>query len=379
MKRNYLYSVVVPVYRSEKSLEELFFRIRKTFQDLGQGVEVVFVNDCSPDDSWAVIQQLKQRFPHQVTAVQLRRNFGQHNALMCGFNFAKGDFVITIDDDLQIPPEEIRKLIGQQSSSQADLVYGVYENKKHSYFRNLGSNLVQSIFRKIFSTKGDITSFRLIKASLCESVSKHTQSFVFIDGLLHWHTQSISRVLVEHTDRKEGKSGYSLKKLLTLTANLLFNFTTFPLRMLTSLGAIFSVVSFGIGMAYLLRKLFYDVPMGYTSTIVAIFFSTSVLLLVIGVIGEYISRIYSLQNDKPQFSIQEVLAKKQHDNNRNKNNPSTNPNPNKSTNTVATAPKNVVINEEVKVENPIPYRKKPTHFRNKRRPNSPKDENIKSE
>jgi len=303
MKASPLYSVVVPVYNSEQTLEKLFERTQETFSKLGLRFEMVFVNDCSRDGSWKVLKKLKQTYPEQVTAIHLAKNFGQHNALMCGFNQIKGDFAVTIDDDLQIPPEEIAKLIQKQNQTDADVVYGIYDRKKHNLFRNFGSSAVQLIFRRIFQTTGNITAFRLIKSSIIHSVRQHRQSFVFIDGLLHWHTQFIERELVRHEKREFGRSGYSVKKLLLLTSNLLFNFTTYPLRLLVLLGTFFSVSSFVTGMYYIFRKIFYDVPLGYTSTIVAIFFSSGILLLVIGVVGEYIGRIYSLQNDKPQFSV----------------------------------------------------------------------------
>lgn len=303
-----LYSVVVPVYNSQESLEELYVRIAKVFDFLQADHEVIFVNDCSKDKSWEVLEKLQTQYS-QITAIHLNKNFGQHNALMCGFQYAKGDFIITIDDDLQIPPEGIIKLVQEQQKSQAELVYGVYAQKKHNLFRNLGSNMVQMIFRYIFKTTGNITSFRLFSKNLCDSVRQHKQSFVFVDGLLHWHTQFISRVLVEHQERQFGSSGYSLKKLISLTSNLMFNFTTLPLRFLTYFGAFVAVVSFLFGAYFIARKVFYDVPLGFTAQIVTEFFSTSIVLLVIGVIGEYISRMYSLQNDKPQFSIKKIKKK----------------------------------------------------------------------
>ncbi len=303
MEKSPLYSVVVPVYNSQETLEKLFERIQKTFQNLALDFEVIFVNDCSRDKSWEVLKTLQQTHAQYVTIIHLAKNFGQHNALMCAFNHIKGDFVITIDDDLQIPPEEIAKLIAKQNATDADVVYGIYERKKHNLFRNFGSSAVQFIFRQIFKATGNITAFRLIKGDIIRSIRQHRQSFVFVDGLLHWHTQFFERQFVRHEKRAFGRSGYSLKKLIVLTSNLVFNFTTYPLRLLVFLGTFFSVTSFLFGSYYLLRKIFHDVPMGYTSQIVSIFFSSGIILLVIGVVGEYIGRIYSLQNDKPQFSV----------------------------------------------------------------------------
>jgi undecaprenyl-phosphate 4-deoxy-4-formamido-L-arabinose transferase len=300
------YSVVVPVYNSNKTLRELFTRIRKVLDSLEKTFEVIFIEDCGSDKSWDVLCELKKEFPDHVTAIKLSKNFGQHNAIMCGFNFAKGQWIITIDDDLQIPPEEIPKLIDHAFHQQSELVYGVYGKKKHNIFRNLGSACIQQIFKTVFKSKGPITSFRLIRSQLIDKIKGHSQSFVFIDGVAHWHTQYISRVQVNHYPRSSGESGYTLSKLLRLSSNLLLNFTTLPLRFITYLGLAVAVFSFVTGFVFLIRKFLYDVPMGYTSIIVTIFFTGGIILLVMGILGEYVSRIYQLQNDKPQYSIKEI-------------------------------------------------------------------------
>ena len=303
----YKYSVVVPVYNGEHTIRELFLRIKHLFESTNTTFQVVFVEDCGQDNSWKVISDLKREYSDQIIAVKLSRNFGQHNALLCGFNYVDGDFIITIDDDLQVPPEEIPKLIKKQRDSNSELVYGVYGNKKHNPFRNIGSNLVQKIIQHTFKAKGPITSFRLLSFSLCERIRNHKQGFVYIEGLFFWHTENITRVEVEHRKRLVGKSNYSVGKLFRLAINLIFNFTTLPLRVIIGLGILFSIVSFAIGIFFILRKIIYEVPLGYTSIIVSIYFTSSVLLLILGVIGEYLSRLYALQNSRPQFSIKEIL------------------------------------------------------------------------
>ena len=237
----------------------------------------------------------------------MSRNFGQHNAILCGLQHATGELIITIDDDLQILPEEIPKLIIAQAESKAELVYGVYENKQHNYFRNLGSLLVQRIAQYTFRTDGPITSFRLLSSSLSKRIWNHSQSFVYIEGLFFWHTENVIRVKVTHQPRKIGKSNYSTIKLIKLAVNLIFQFTTFPLRLIMVIGILFSLISFFLGVYFIFRKIVYEVPLGYTSIIVSIYFTTSVLLVFLGVIGEYLSRLYSIQNRRPQFSVREVL------------------------------------------------------------------------
>lgn len=302
------YTVVVPVYNSEQTLETLFHRIEKVMEELSASFQVVFVEDCGRDRSWSIVQELHRRHPTQIVAIKLSRNFGQHSAVICGLHYAKGDFIITIDDDLQVPPEEIPKLIECQTQTSAELVYGVYENKRHNLFRNLGSRIIQRIVQFTFDTNGPITSFRLMTSSLAERIRGHSQSFVYIEGLFFWHTENVVRVTVRHESRRAGRSNYSTFKLIKLAINLIFSFTTFPLRVITVVGAVTSLVSFLLGIYFVFRKILYEVPLGYTSLIVSIFFTSSVLLLFLGVIGEYLSRLYSIQNRRPQFSIRQVLG-----------------------------------------------------------------------
>jgi glycosyltransferase involved in cell wall biosynthesis len=303
------YSVVVPVYRSEKTLVPLFERIQAVFAALGRSFEVIFVEDCGKDGSWEVLRRLKEKHPAEVVAIRLARNFGQHNATLCGFHHLRGRFVITIDDDLQVPPEEIPKLIKEQALSQADLVYGYFSDKQHGVVQNIGSAVIQKAAEITFGGKGKGSSFRLIVSSLARKVRSHRQSFVFIDGLLLWYTQYVSRTLVRHEGRGYGKSGYTLFKLIGLAAHMFFNFTTLPLRWIIYFGMLTSTVSFVLGVVFLIRALIYSVPVGWSSLAVTIFFVGGVILLVLGIIGEYVSRIFTLHNDRPQFSVKELLQR----------------------------------------------------------------------
>jgi len=301
------YSVVIPVYNSENMLRELFSRIKAEFGRVHESFEVIFIEDCGSDKSWEKLCELKKENPDEITIIKLAKNFGQHNAILCGFNHVKGKQVITIDDDLQVPPEEISKLIKAHSGNPSDVIYGIYSDKKHNFFRNFGSYLVQKIFKKIFNAKNNITSFRLLSGEMVERLKNHKESFVYIDGLLHWYTNDFAFINVNHEPRKSGRSGYSPLKLVSLANNLLFNFTTLPLRWMIQIGFIFSISSFLAAVIFIYRKLVYDVPIGYTSIIVILFLIFSMLLLVIGVVGEYISRLYSVQNEKPQYSVKTIF------------------------------------------------------------------------
>ena len=301
------FSVVVPVYNSKETLEELFSRIKTVFNELGSRFEVIFVEDGAKDNSWDIIKKLKKDFPDLIKAIKLNKNFGQHNATMCGFTFAKGDKVITIDDDLQNPPEEIIKLINTIQENKSDITYGIYTKKQHSYARNVMSKGVKKS-SKLFMKGGDNgSSFRIIDYKIVKKLLNHNISFIFIDEVLQWYTNNISYVEVDHKKRQYNKSGYSLLKLIKLAADLTYFYTNIPLKLMVFGGMIISVVSFLLAIIFVILKLFYDVPAGFTSVIVTILFSTGIIVFSLGVIGEYLSRIQLVQNKKPPFYIEELL------------------------------------------------------------------------
>ena len=304
---NIEYSVVVPVFNSENNLNELFDRINKVFNELDKKFEIIFIEDGGSDRSWEVLTKLKKENPEIITAIKLNKNFGQHNATICGFNFAKGEFIITLDDDLQNPPEEIKKLIAACQEKESDVVYGVYEKKKHTRMRNIGSASIKMTSKKFLKGTGKGSSFRLIKREIINKITEHHHHFVFIDEILLWYTDSFSFVFVEHHKRPEGKSGYSSRKLFTLISDLIYFYTNIPLKIMVYGGLIVSFVSLVLGIQFIIKKLFFDIPLGYTSLIVTILFSTSIIVFSLGVIGGYLSRIYLVQNKKPSYIVKKVL------------------------------------------------------------------------
>ena len=301
------YSIIVPVYNSCESLEELFLQIKGIMSNLEKTFEVIFVDDDSSDCSWNKLESIRKADPERVIAIQLARNFGQHNATICGIAQASGLFIITIDDDLQNPPEEIAKLINSMQNTDADLVYGIYSKKQHSMVRNLGSGAIKGWSRYIFKTKGNGSSFRLMRSSLGKSLLKHQINFIYIDELFNWYTNHIGFVQVEHHERPYQKSTYTPRSLFSMLSNLVIYYTAIPLRMMVYGGFISALLSFIIGLVFIYKKIFHDVPLGFTALIVAILFSTSIILLSLGVIGEYLSRIYMVQNQKPPFVIKTLL------------------------------------------------------------------------
>ncbi|MBD3177178.1 MAG: glycosyltransferase [Armatimonadia bacterium] len=300
-------SVVVPVYGSEDTLKPLYERIAQTLQNRGTSYEVVFVDDDSRDGSWSVLQALKARHPGSIVLVRLTRNFGQHNALMCGFHHAQGRLILTMDDDLQNPPEEIPKLLDALERGDHDVIYGTPRRSRQNGLRRGGSALVRWFYRKVFRSAVDISSFRLISAEIMPGILRYDLNFTFLDGLLAWHTQRIGSVAVDHMPRAQGSSRYSVAKLVTLALNLFTNFSLGPLQAISIMGMISACLGIAGGLYFLVMRLAGGIAVpGYASIIVASLILGGLQLLSLGVIGEYIGRIHMNLNRKPQFAVRSV-------------------------------------------------------------------------
>lgn len=301
-------SLVIPVYRSRQTLEPLTERIRATMTAAGRAYEIVFVDDASPDDAWSVLQRLQAGNPQRITAVRLMRNFGQHNAIMCGLRHVRGRYVVTLDDDLQNPPEEIPRLLAALIERGDDLVYGVPRRKQHAAGRRLGSWVVNVFFRLVFRTAVTVSAFRAMRRELTEAVQSYDLNFTYLDGLLSWNTQRLSQLEVEHQPRAEGRSGYSLGKLLVLALNLFTNFSLLPLQVASAVGVSAAAGGLAVGLYYVAAALRHDIAVpGYASTIVAILVLGGLQLLAMGLIGEYVGRMHLNVNRKPQYSVREVM------------------------------------------------------------------------
>lgn len=302
-------SVIIPVFNSAEIIPELVFRLMEIFRKLSDyQFELIMVNDGSEDKSWEELKIQKKKYPEYIKIINFTKNYGQHNAILCGFSFCSGDFVITMDDDLQHPPEEIPKLLEAQKIKDVDIVYGMYKVKHHSFIRNLGSLFIRktSEYKKHNEEGG--SSFRLVRKNLIDIlVQKHTQHFLFLDAALNWYSTNVDVVEVIHEARKQGKTGYSLTKLFNIYINIMYYYSTKPLKVIIFVGLFSSFVSFLLGIRFIYNKFIHDVPLGYTSIIVAIMFSTSLILFCLGVIGNYLYKLYQLQQNKPPYSIKNVL------------------------------------------------------------------------
>jgi len=300
------FSVIVPVYNSKDTLVELYSLITAFFNEKGASFEVIFIDDCSNDNSWDMIVELQQSHQY-ITGIKLSKNSGQHQATSCGITHAQGNFIITIDDDMQIHPSEIEKLIAIQNKTKADVVYGIYPQKKHSFIRNWGSLLFEKIFKKYAQTISKGSSFKLIKADIAYKVASHNINHLYIDEIINWYTQNIVTVEVGHHPRQYGKSGYTLIGLIFMSLNYIINYTILPLRIMTYVGFFSSLISAIIGIYFIFCKIFYYTSLGFTALIVTIFFSTSVLLFCFGIIGEYIRRLFDVRYNRPTYNIEKVV------------------------------------------------------------------------
>lgn len=302
------YSIVIPVYNSEKTLVELFSRITKVFEDISNSYEIIFINDGSIDNSWGKLTELANIDSH-VVGVNLMRNFGQHNAIMCGFNKCVGDFIITLDDDLQHPPEEIPKLIAEIDKGTADVVIGSYGKKQHNFIRNMGTSLVKKITKKTLGipVNLDMTSFRIISRQVIDEVIKFNTVSPRIGLIIFNVTKNIVNVKTEHHPRKEGKSGYPFTKLVGNFLDNIINYSSLPLRMASYAGFILSLSSFLLGI-YFAFSLFFNLitVSGFTTIVVLITFFFGTTIMILGLIGEYLIRIIHASEYKPQYIIRKI-------------------------------------------------------------------------
>ncbi len=300
-------SVVVPVYNSQDTVPVLVQRLTNALQALTDSYEIILVEDGGPDGSWAAIEAAREAYGEHLVAVQLMRNYGQHNALMCGLNLARGEYVVTMDDDLQNPPEEIGRLLEGIRSQGLDLVYGTSHERSHAAWRNLGAAVIWQFYRTVFGSKVTPTTFRVMRHQLVRSVLFYDLNFTYLDGLLAWCTSRIGAVDVEHHARTHGRSGYSLRKLLLLALNLYTNFSLLPLQIVSAVGLLTALSGFALGAFYLVQYLATNISVpGFASTIIAILVLGGAQLLALGVIGEYLGRLHLNVNRKPQYVVRQI-------------------------------------------------------------------------
>jgi len=299
-------SIVIPIYNGARSISELVHALEEL--PIWGGHEVILVNDGSPDNSLDVCTALVGGARVPITLVNLARNYGEHNAVMAGLRHATGAHVITMDDDLQNPPEEVERLLAFAQRSGDDVVYTYYEEKQHAAWRNLGSRFTNRVADFVLEKPNGLylSSFRCISAFAVREIIRYQGPFPYIDGLILQVTQNISRLMVRHLSRASGRSNYTLRRLLRLWMSMFVNFSVMPLRISTITGFVLSGLGAIGGVMAIAEALLYSPPEGWASLMAAVLLLSGVQLVILGIVGEYLGRLYLTANGKPQSVIREV-------------------------------------------------------------------------
>jgi len=304
-------SFVIPCYRSENTLEGVVLEIKEAMNKLEKYTyEIILINDSSPDNTWKTIEKLSTE-NENIIGVNFSKNFGQHAALMAGMRETSGDYVVCLDDDGQTPANEVDKLL-KALEDGADAVYAKYGNKKHSLFRNFGSRVNDLMTRIMLGKPKElfISSYFGVKRFVVEDMVRYQNSYPYVIGLVLRATKNIVNVDVTHREREEGKSGYTLKKLLGLWFNGFTAFSVTPLRIATVIGVFCAIVGFAYGLYVFIRRLVDpNMVMGFSSIMCVILFVGGMLMIMLGLVGEYIGRIYICLNNSPQYVIREKTGK----------------------------------------------------------------------
>ncbi len=303
-----LISVVVPCFKCANSVKELVGRLHALEGAAGLKLELVLVDDCSPDDTWTVMKTVKENTHGNLKIIRLSRNSGQHNALLCGMLASKGDIVVTMDDDLQNPPEEVPQLLAAFTGN-TDLVIGAYDKKQHHALKNLGGDFVDAVLRKLFKLPHEfqLTSFRAVRREVVNSACRMGGDFPYITAMLLSHSVNPKNVRTRHEPRKYGKSNYTLGKSLSLSLNLLLNYSSYPLYCVVALSVFAFLLAVGFGTVILTRTIIWgsSVP-GWASTVVIVSLLDGLILLSLVIFGAYLSRLNQIVNQtRPRFIIRE--------------------------------------------------------------------------
>jgi glycosyltransferase involved in cell wall biosynthesis len=290
-----LLSVIIPVYHGAVTIQKL---VESVLEELdAYSFEIILINDGSKDDSEKVCLELSEKF-NNISFLSLRKNFGEFQAVMCGLNYAKGDYTVIIDDDFQNPPSEIIKLLETAQEGYYDVVYGQYDEKKHHQFRNFGSWFVNQITTSLFQKPQDLylSSFKIIQKEVVEEICKYKGPYPYIDGLIFNVTDNIGKVTVRHNDRHSGESNYTSKKLASLFLNIIFGYSLLPVRLSLFLGFLSTFVAIILSILHLITGIDHPVWL-------IVLFVGGVQLISIGIVGEYIGKTFLTQSNTPQYTL----------------------------------------------------------------------------
>lgn len=301
-------SFVIPCYGSEKTIATVTKEIEDTVAKRPEfDYEIILVNDCSKDNVWLVIEDLCEKNP-KIKGINLARNFGQQSALMAGYGRVTGDLIVSLDDDGQSPASDVFKLVDKLLEGY-DVVYAYYPERKHSTFRNFGSKVDKWMEQALVDRPKGLksSSFHVMRRFIIEEVTRYQNSFTYLGGLVFRSTRNIASVPVEQRERLEGRSGYTLKKLLKLWINGFTAFSVKPLRISTGMGVLTAFAGFLFALVTIIRKIMNPaIQSGWSSLMSVTLILGGVILLMIGLVGEYVGRMYMCINQAPQYVIRET-------------------------------------------------------------------------
>ena len=302
-------SFVIPCYRSSKTIPGVVEEIRHTMEDeIRKEYEIILVNDASPDDTFETIKNICLNEQH-VIGVDFAKNFGQHAGLMAGMNLASGDVVVCMDDDGQTPAEEVGKLLDKIDEGY-DVVYARYKQKMHSRFRNFGSRMNSRMTEQLLDKPKDLylSSYFAVRRYVVDEMLRYQNAFPYVDGLILRTTGNICNVDIQHRERMSGESGYTFRKLLSLWINGFTAFSVKPLRTAIYGGSMIALTGFIYAIYTVIKKIVDpSVPAGWSSIMAVLLVLGGMILVVLGMIGEYVGRIYMCQNSSPQYVIRTVV------------------------------------------------------------------------
>ncbi len=299
-------SVIIPVYNAEFCLHQTVNQVLEVLTKMQVSFEIVLVDDASTDKTWNVIKELKGKISH-IKGIRFNKNYGQHNALLCGLKFANGSYIITIDDDMEQKAEDIEMLFKQIKSKNLELLYGMPVNMKKSILRRLVTKIYKKISQVENKKAGEGSSFRVLTKDLRNNLLLHEGSLFFLDEIVLWYTDCIGYEDVTFQKSIKTKSTYNLSSLFTLSLRVLSLSSTMPLKIVRISGFYIFLFSLFLGCYFFIRKFSQNVPMGYTSLMVVLLFSTGIITFSLGIIGEYLGNLISLSNKKPSYSIKESI------------------------------------------------------------------------
>lgn len=304
-------SFVIPCYGSENTIESVVDEIRNTVKTRSDkyDYEIILVSDHSPDNVFSVIESLAKN-DRKITGIELARNFGQHSAILAGFHSVTGDIVVCLDDDGQTPADQMFTLI-DGLDDECDVVFARYDEKKHSLFRNFGSKLNDKMACYLIDKPKDlkIMSYFACRRYVIDEVLRYNNPYPYMSGLLLRTTKNIKNVTIKHRSRLSGESGYNLRKLFSLWVNGFTSFSVKPLRVATFVGVTSSILGFLYGVYVIINKLVNpDTPLGYSSMMAAFLLIGGIIMIMLGIIGEYVGRIYISLNEAPQFVVRRKIS-----------------------------------------------------------------------